>query len=170
MIAPRLVVAIGNASRGDDALGPTLAAALQAAGAFERGDAELLEVHQLQVEDSLALLQRRAVLFIDACREPVPGGAALERLAPAYGPTVFTHALAPAQLLAEAQRVWGVELPPSWLLAVQGHDFTLGAPLSAAASVHAERAFALAQAWLGEPVEPGTSGTATPCLHGLADS
>lgn len=149
MTAQRLVVAIGNPSRGDDALGPTLAAGLQASGAFDDGEVELLEVHQLQVEHTLALLQRRAVLFVDACREPLPHGAALERIDPAHGPATFTHALAPAQLLAEVQRVWGTVLPQAWLLAVQGYDFALGAPLSVEANANAGRGVALATAWLG---------------------
>jgi len=73
-VAPLLVFAVGNPSRGDDALGPTLAHALRVEEEFAdaaHAHAELLEVVQLQIEDALALEGRSAVLFIDA--EHVPG-------------------------------------------------------------------------------------------------
>ncbi|HOL37057.1 MAG TPA: hypothetical protein PLT38_04440, partial [Rubrivivax sp.] len=65
-VAPLLVFAVGNPSRGDDALGPTLAHALRVEEEFAdaaHAHAELLEVVQLQIEDALALEGRSAVLF-----------------------------------------------------------------------------------------------------------
>lgn len=148
--APLLVVAIGNASRGDDALGPLLAARLRDEGWFDSGEpqAELLEAYQLQVEDALALQQRRAVLFIDAARAGVGPGVTLQRIEPAAAPATFTHALAPQALLALVPRVWGGQPPPAWLLAVEGEVFELGAPLSAAAAARLAAALPLARAWL----------------------
>ena len=46
MSAPLLVVAIGNASRGDDALGPLLAARLRDEGGFDGDGAEPLEARR----------------------------------------------------------------------------------------------------------------------------
>jgi hypothetical protein len=70
-VVPRaglLVIAVGNRSRGDDALGPLLLDRLErwrASG--DRGaDLELLEDFQLQIEHALDLAGRRLVLFVDA--------------------------------------------------------------------------------------------------------
>jgi hypothetical protein len=55
-VAPLLVLAVGNPSRGDDALGPALLdalAALAAQGADRLGDIELLSDFQLQIEHAL---------------------------------------------------------------------------------------------------------------------
>lgn len=180
-VAPLLVFAIGNPSRGDDALGPTLGRALRtveesAAAAHAR--AELLEVVQLQIEDALELEGRSAVLFIDAERAPRAeagdaaaagrraDGVCLRRLRPARA-AAFTHALAPGALLEVAQRVLDRPLPPAWVLAIRGSAFELGAPLSAAARARLPAALALARAWLaaqaGAPRARNTPG-ATPAV------
>ncbi len=148
MNKPLLVVAIGNASRGDDALGPALAASLRDDGWFDGDDVGLLEAYQLQVEDALSLSERRAVLFIDAARAGANRGAALQPLLPAVGPTAFTHALPPAALLALVPRVSASQPPPAWLLAIEGEAFELGAPLSVAASARLAAALPLARDWL----------------------
>jgi hydrogenase maturation protease len=146
--APLLVVAIGNASRGDDALGPALAARLSESGAFDAGAAELIEAYQLQIEDVMSLHGRRGLLFIDAARGPSAQGVALQPLAPADAPNTFTHALAPAALLALYRRVLECEPPPAWLLSIDGEAFELGAPLSQAAAARLLPALELARAWL----------------------
>jgi hydrogenase maturation protease len=164
-VAPLLVFAIGNASRGDDALGPAVAAALRDEGGFDGGPdarAELIEVYQLQVEDALELEGRSAVLFIDAVRAPrgdAPdaGDAAcavdpvsLRRVRPARS-APFTHALEPAALLDVAARVCDQPVPPASVLAIRGTAFELGAPLSAAARSRLPAALALARTWLASP-------------------
>ena len=164
---PRLVFAIGNASRGDDALGPLLAQTLRDEGWFDGGPdgpAELIEVYQLQVEDALELQGRRKVLFIDADRRssagaaaqgsdeaPVAGcaGVTLRPVHAAPALPVFSHALEPAALLAVGARVCDQPVPPASVLAIAGTTFELGAPLSAAARDRLPAALALARAWLG---------------------
>jgi hydrogenase maturation protease len=148
MNPPLLVVAIGNASRGDDALGPLLAAQLRDEGWFSDAEVELLETYQLQVEDALSLQDRSAVLFVDAARAGASRGVALQPLAPATGPTAFTHALPPAALLALVPRVSASPPPPAWLLAIEGEAFELGALLSAAANARLAEALPLARDWL----------------------
>ena len=68
MPAPVVVFAVGNRSRGDDALGPLLlerlAAVLDAEGRGSRF--ELIDDFQLQIEHALDLAGRRLALFIDA--------------------------------------------------------------------------------------------------------
>ena len=61
--APVLVLAVGNPSRGDDALGPELAARLEAAAL---PGVEVITEFQLQVENALDLEGRERVIFVDA--------------------------------------------------------------------------------------------------------
>jgi hydrogenase maturation protease len=146
---PLLVFAIGNASRGDDALGPALAAALRDEGWFDDGRAELIEAFQLQVEDALELSGRRAVLFVDAARSAAQRGVHLQALAcAARGTTPFSHALPPGALLAVQQRIGAGAAPPCWLLAIGGESFELGAPLTALAREGLAAALPLAREWL----------------------
>ena len=68
MTAPVLVFAVGNESRGDDALGPQLLRALEAwlRVGDETDQFELLEEFQLQIEHAMDMQNRQLVLFIDA--------------------------------------------------------------------------------------------------------
>ena len=68
VVPPLLVLAWGNPSRGDDALGPLLAERLLAhAGAPSLvGRVEVLTDFQLQVEHALDLVGRERILFVDA--------------------------------------------------------------------------------------------------------
>jgi hydrogenase maturation protease len=154
MPAARLVFAIGNASRGDDALGPAVGEALRAEGCFGAGAAELIEVYQLQIEDALELTGREAVLFIDARRArpgaplaPAGQGVDIGPVEPALQRTPFSHALSPGALLEVARRIAGT-VPPAWQLAIDGEAFELGAPLSTTARARVAPALALARAWL----------------------
>lgn len=146
--APLLVLAWGNRSRGDDALGPLALDALQA-WAQEAGLSEpidFLEEHQLQVENALDLAGRRAVLFIDASLRADPPFAVRE-VQPRRDPSFTSHALSPEALL-EACRMVGVEPPLATLLGIRGEQFELGGALGAAASVHLGLALDWARQWL----------------------
>ncbi len=68
MVAPTLIFAVGNESRGDDALGPLLLRQLESWLAAEdhAEQFELLEEFQLQVEHAMDMKDRKLVLFIDA--------------------------------------------------------------------------------------------------------
>jgi hydrogenase maturation protease len=150
MSAPRLVFAVGNASRGDDALGPALLALLREAGVERGGRVELLEDYQLQPEHALDLAGRQAVLFVDAAHGERAGlpGVRLERLWADPAVSWTTHALRPQALLSIYARVQGEAPPPAWLLSIEGHRFELGAPLTADAQARLDEAFARACAWL----------------------
>lgn len=150
MSAPLLVIAVGNRSRGDDALGPLLLEALRDEPGKVGDEVELLEEFQLQVEHALDLVGRAAVLFVDASRAPVEDGAALVPLAPQHGHPPASHALAPAAVLRVFAQVQGEAPPPAWLLAIQGEAFGLGEGLSAAAARHLSRAVGLARHWLAD--------------------
>jgi hydrogenase maturation protease len=162
-VAPLLVLAIGNPSRGDDAVGPALIDALRAAGVGRDGKVELMTDFQLQVEHALDLCDRRAVLFVDAARPGArgDGGVALEPVDPDAAPLVLSHAITPAAVLQVALRL-GVALPPCWLLTIEGESFDLGTELSLAAWQRLSQACRLARGWLGlHGVDNNDSAVAT---------
>ena len=143
-LAPLVVFACGNPSRGDDALGPYLLARLQ--GWLEQQSfaerCELIVDFQLQIEHALDLLDRRLALFIDAGqRTPAPYIFRCARAQPQLAPC--THVLSPETLLAVLPRISSQLAPPAFVLCVRGESFVLGEDLSAAAREHAEEAFRL---------------------------
>lgn len=153
---PSVVLACGNPSRGDDAIGPLLLARLDAWLA-ESGCAEdfvLVEEFQLQVENALDLQGMSAALFIDAGE----GTAVPYSLSPAVAGEIAghsSHALSPAAVLAVYRRVTGEAPPPADVLCVCGESFELGAPPSAEALAHVEAAWPALQAWCLARRRPG---------------
>lgn len=150
-LAPVVILACGNPSRGDDALGPLLLDRLQewldAAGLAE--GFELISDFQWQIEHALDLVGRRLALFIDAGMQtpaPLRFGAV-----PAIDAAIpDTHALSPAAVLAVLPRI-AQPVPPAFVLCVAGECFELGEGLSTAASRHAGCAFELLQALCRSP-------------------
>lgn len=148
--APVLLLAIGNESRGDDALGPLLlrrmAAWLENQGLDD--GFELIEEFQLQIENTLDIKDRELVLFVDAGKDTVAPytfyPAAKKRL---DGHT--THAVAPETLLGVYAMVHDEEPPPAFVLCVAGNAFELGDPLSASAAGNLEQAADFAEQLLG---------------------
>ncbi len=134
MTAPIVVFAVGNPSRGDDAIGPGLCARLEKwlarEGLSER--AELIEDFQLNIEHALDLAGRELALFIDA-GENTPAPYVFEQIYPAAIPSHSTHALPPQAVLQVFRQTEGREPPPSFVLCVRGECFELGEGLSAEA-------------------------------------
>ena len=135
--APVLVLAVGNPSRGDDALGPELAARLEAAAL---PGVEVITEFQLQVENALDLEGRERVIFVDA-GTGTPAPFELRRAAPAEDFLHTSHAISPEAVLATYKRVTGKEPPQAWVLCVRGESFELGESLSKAAVDHLEAAW-----------------------------
>lgn len=152
MTAPVVVFAVGNPSRGDDALGPLLLARLAdwLAAAGLAGRVELIEDFQLQIEHVLDLAGRELVLFIDAGAQ-TPAPYRFRRIVAAGGIAHTTHALPPAAVLQVYRQTEGREPPPAFVLCVRGEGFELGAPLSSTATEHAGQALALLQRLLPRP-------------------
>ena len=148
MNAPTLVFAWGNPSRGDDALGPLFAEAVEAMGL---AGVECLTDFQLQVEHVLDLRARRRVLFVDASLAAAPPFQ-LAPLAPAdaAGIGFSSHALSPATLLAVYRDLEGPP-PPAWLLAIAGRQWELGQPPGDEALSHLDAALGWARRWLEQP-------------------
>jgi hydrogenase maturation protease len=142
MPAPIVVFAVGNRSRGDDALGPMLLDRLAAAIAGEgRGSRfELIDDFQLQIEHALDLAGRERAIFIDA-GTGTPAPFSYRTIEPADSvATHSTHALPPEAVLAVYEKLTGRAPPPACVLCVRGESFELGANLTAAAEANLEAA------------------------------
>lgn len=143
MQAEIAVFAVGNRSRGDDAVAPMLLERL--AGWLQRKGREqafdLIEDYQLQIEHALDLQGKQLALFIDAgyrTRAPLDFyavDAAQEAAARA------THALEPQGVLGVYRQVVRAEPPSSFVLCVRGERFELGDGLSEQARAHAHEAW-----------------------------
>src|SRR5207247_10338192 len=98
--APLLVLAVGNPSRGDDALGPLFIERLGDALAPEvsSGAVELLGDYQLQIEHALDLAGRSRVVFVDASAVAAPPFE-LTRAEARRDASISTHAMSPEALL-----------------------------------------------------------------------
>lgn len=132
-----LILAVGNPSRGDDALGALFLERLEALGEprDDWDDVELLTDFQLQIEHAVDLEERDLVLFVDAsvsCPPPFQ----FTRLWPAQDASYTSHALSPAAVLHVYARVNHTAPPPAFQLAIRGESFELGEPLGAAAAAN----------------------------------
>jgi hydrogenase maturation protease len=135
-----LIFAYGNPSRGDDALGPRLIERLEARrDAGDLGGVTLLTDFQLQVEHALDLVGRSRVIFVDASVS-VPEPFAFTPVVPERDASYTTHAMSPGAVLQVFEQIASDSLPPVWLLAVRGYDFSLGKPLSAEAECNLDLA------------------------------
>jgi hydrogenase maturation protease len=155
---PLLTFGWGNASRGDDALGPLCIERLRAALAAG-AQVEFLDDYQLQVEHALDLKDRCAVLFVDAslsCRAPFEATS----LQAARDPSFTSHALSPQALMQVFRDVQGEEPPPCTLLAIRGERFELGEPPSASGLAHLDAALQWARRWLAEQLAATAGGAA----------
>lgn len=147
-VKPLLVLAWGNRSRGDDALGPLFLDALRAAlSVAQAARVELLEEHQLQPETALDLLGRERVLLADADpAAPVPHR--FGTVQPHRDASLNSHALSPAALLAVARDLDAGSAAPVTLLGLHGQRFGLGLPLSDAARAALPASVAWALDWI----------------------
>ena len=135
--APVLVLAVGNPSRGDDAIGPELASRIEEA---RLPGVEVIVEFQLQVENALDLAGRERVVFVDA-GTGTPEPFELRRVHPDAEFLHTSHALSPEAVLATYRRVTGNEPPEAWLLCVRGESFELGEALSTMAAARLEAAW-----------------------------
>ena len=152
MTAAVVIFAVGNPSRGDDALGPALMAQISAwlEGSEQAELFELIEDFQLQIEHALDLRGRDLALFIDAgSGTPAPYHfgpvAAVDRIGHS------THALAPGSVLEVYREMEGSAPPPAFTLCLAGKSFELGAPLTAEAESHLAATFGFVQELLVNP-------------------
>ncbi len=144
MSAPVVIFAVGNPSRGDDAIGPELCARLDAWLRDEKlaDRFALIEDFQLQIEHALDLSGRQLALFIDA-GAGTPAPYVFRPIVPAEGIAHTTHALPPEAVLQVYRQTEAAAIPPAFVLCVRGESFELGEALSRPAESNLQAAFAL---------------------------
>ena len=141
-VPPVLVLACGNPSRGDDALGPLLVERLQERQ--KRGEldqVDLLTDFQLQIEHALDLRGRELVVFVDAAATG-PEPFSFEPVQLERDPGYTTHVMAPGAVLRVFEQVVHGRVPEARLLAIRGYAFELGVPLTDAAAANLDAALA----------------------------
>ena len=153
MVSPFLVFAIGNESRGDDALAPLLVRQLVTEGMSSY--VELIEDYQLQVEHVTDLAGRSAILFVDAdmsCTAPFQ----FSEISAAQDNSYTSHAMTPFALLHTYRQVYGTDAPSAFLMRIRGYGFELGDSLSKEAEANLALATAEVRLWLAYlPPPPG---------------
>jgi len=156
---PILVVAVGNPSRGDDALGPLLAERLEAwLPAQGQGGIEVLTDIQLNIEHALDLEGRRRALIVDASAGGELPFTCLP-VHPARDGSYSTHSVSP-QAVLQVYGELGLPRPPVVeLLAVRGFSFELGEVLSPGAERNLEAAWAFLQGWCRAAVLAGAASS-----------
>lgn len=132
--ARTLLLAIGNASRGDDGLGWAFAEAVEARG-FP-GTIELR--YQLQVEDAELCAGFNQVIFVDAWKTDRPVDFSWEPCLPSAEVSFTTHALSPQAVLFLCERVFDAH-PEAWMMLLHGEQWELGQPLSTTAVAALEK-------------------------------
>jgi len=115
-----LLFGYGNPGRGDDGLGPALAAAIEALG---MSGVAVDANYQLNVEDASEIGGYAAVVFADAAaRGPSPFWFSLVDDS-AVGRVGWTsHSLTPAEVVALARDMFGSKVP-AYVLGIRGYDF-----------------------------------------------
>ena len=152
MTAPVVVFAVGNPSRGDDAIGPVICGRLAKWLANENlaDQVDLIEDFQLNIEHALDLQGRELALFIDAGQN-TPAPFIFAQIYPSTATGHTTHALPPEAVLQVYRQMEGKEPPPSFVLCVRGEKFELGEPLTATAGYHAAAALELLMGLCRQP-------------------
>lgn len=156
------VLALGNADRGDDGLGPAVAARLR--GRLPAG-AEL----RMCGGDALGLIEGWAGLAALVCVDAsAPAGepGRIRRLEPAMDELVAEPASCHGFGLAEAlalARVLGLAPPRLVVYAVEGRSFRIGAPLSAEVAAAAEAVAGRILGEVGRLLRPAEAGEEEPC-------
>jgi hydrogenase maturation protease len=125
--AQAFCVGYGNSLRGDDAVGPYVAARLGG-----------MVIQQLVPELAERLAGQRLVVFIDARRDLEPGAV---EILPIDTASVMTHSCSPGYLMRLVREVYG-RAPQAFMVGIGGKAFEWGAPLSVAARMGGRQAIA----------------------------
>ncbi len=123
-----LVIGYGNPLRGDDAIGPAVAQAFEAADALDRTRA--IVCHQLTPELAERIAGVDLVVFVDAAVDIAPGTVAVRQLhgapTPSWG---MGHIASPTALLELARALYG-HSPDAFLVLVGVSSLALSESLS----------------------------------------
>ena len=108
-----LVIGYGNELRGDDGVGPKVAAAVEA---LHLPGVRTLICQQLSPEHAEPVSQARLVVFVDAAVD-APREVQFRKLEPAGSSQLMAHAADPRTMLALARDVFG-HCPEAWWLTI----------------------------------------------------
>ena len=147
-MAPRrvLLIGYGNPGRGDDGLGPALAAAIETLGL----PGVTVDIdYQLTVDHAALIAAHDVVVFADAMI-----GLALpfrfDAIASGQPQTLGSHQVSPEAALALAGLLFG-HAPPGWMLAIGGTEFgEVKEGLSAEARANLAAAIDFLRGWLAQ--------------------
>jgi hydrogenase maturation protease len=127
-LRPRvLVIGYGNSLRSDDGIGCRVARELQSR--LDGPRVEVIECRQLAPEMAEKIRGAALVIFVDAAAEGSPGEWRHHRLHAEDASPTFSHAPAPAALLALAADLYGAA-PEGHLFTVCGSSFGYGEDFS----------------------------------------
>ena len=162
MTAPVVVFAVGNPSRGDDAIGPVICGRLEKWLENEglADQFELIEDFQLQIEHAMDLQGRQLALFIDAGAN-TPAPYIFERIAPSEAVAHTTHELPPEAVLQVYLQTEGMAPPPAFVLCIRGERFDLGEGLSPTAQGRLGEAMGLLEKLFARPTLAAWTSLAT---------
>jgi hydrogenase maturation protease len=130
-----MLIAYGNTLRGDDGVGPAVAALVSA----RAPDVRTLVVPMLVPELAPIIAQRSIVVFVDARAGDDPGCLRVEPIDPDGEVGAMGHLLGPRTLLGLAQRLYA-GAPRAFQVSIDAAAFDVGAPLSAAVAAAVPRA------------------------------
>ena len=130
-----VIFAVGNPSRGDDALGPLLMAELETQSL---PGVTLVTDFQLQIEHALDLDGHDLALFIDA-GTGTPAPFDFYEVSASARMSITTHALTPSAVLQVHAQLRPVT-PPAFVLCIRGDHFELGEGPGEAARTHLQAA------------------------------
>jgi len=139
-----LVFSWGNPSRGDDALGPLFADAIDA---LQLPGVECLTDFQLQVEHALDLVGRQRVLFVDASMA-AETPFSVKPLSAQRDASFTTHAMTPEAILQVYADTQEGEPPSAWLLGIRGERWELGEAPTRGAMSNLDAAVRWTREWL----------------------
>jgi hydrogenase maturation protease len=135
-ISKKLIIGIGNESRGDDGLGWAFLKAL------EKGnypDWQFIVRYQLNVEDADLIKEADTVVFVDSYNGKLDKGFLLEECHARVDFEYTTHALNPCAVLALCNNLYNHK-PLNFVMKIQGYEWGLGKGLSMRAKENLDKA------------------------------
>jgi hydrogenase maturation protease len=152
-----LVIGYGNPGRGDDGLGPALAAEIAAQGL---PGVTVEADYQLTVDHVPLIAAHDLVVFADAAIA-LPEPYRLTAVRASASTTLGSHQVSPEAALQLARLLFG-KAPPCWMLALAGTAFgEVREGLSPLAQANLTRAAGFLKTWIAEEASTNTAGA--PC-------
>lgn len=132
----KLIIGIGNESRGDDGLGWAFLKALEK-GKYPEW--QFVVRYQLNVEDAELIKEAETVVFVDSYNGKLEKGYLLEECHARVDFDYTTHALNPCAVLALCNNLYQ-QKPLTFIMKIQGFDWGLGKGLSERAQNNLKKA------------------------------